>query len=67
MVVRMTNRAARKPRKQLPRNQKVKPKPEVTLENVTLFNIEKLGLRSDLPPDFATNFHHYVYGTERGR
>ena len=49
--------AGKKPKKQ------PKPKPE----EVTMFNIEKLGLGCDLPPDFAANFHHYVYGTERGR
>lgn len=38
----------------------------VTLENVTIFNIEKLGLRSGIG-DLSRNWHHYAYGTEKGR
>jgi hypothetical protein len=48
--------AGKKPKKQ------PKPKPE----EVTMFNIEKLGLRSGIG-DLSSNWHHYVYGTEKGR
>ncbi len=40
----------------------MEPKPE----QVTMFNIEKLGLRSGVG-DLSVNWHHYAYGTKKGR
>lgn len=31
-----------------------------------IFHLEKLGLRSGIG-DLAENWHHYLYGTEKGR